>query len=183
VKMKVVFLDRDGVINREPGDTKYVTACREFRFLPKAKLAIAKLHKNGFKLFVISNQAGVNKGIFTQEALDNITKNMLRSIEKSQGKIDGIYYCVHRQDENCSCRKPKGGLIDLVKRNNPLDIKNSFFIGDTIRDVNTAKSAGCKSILVLSGKEKLSNRKNWEAQPDFIFKNLYAAAEFIVRHK
>jgi D-glycero-D-manno-heptose 1,7-bisphosphate phosphatase len=130
---------------------------------------------------VISNQAGVNKGIFSRQALDKITKNMLQAVEKSKGKIDGVYYCVHRQDENCSCRKPKVGLIDMVKRNNPLDMKSSFFIGDTIRDVKTAKSAGCKSILVLSGKERLSNRKNWEAQPDFIFKNLHQAAEFILR--
>ena len=181
--MKAVFLDRDGVINRYPGDTKYVTSWREFRFLPKAKKAIAKLHKNKFKIFVISNQAGVNKGIFSQKTLDFITKNMLREIEKYQGKIDGVYYCTHRQEENCSCRKPKAGLIHLAKKRYRINLKNSFFIGDTIRDVKTAKAAGCKSMLVLSGKEKLSNRKNWEIQPDCVFGNLYAAAEFILKSK
>jgi len=181
--MKVVFLDRDGVINRYPGDTKYVTSWKEFRFLPRAKIAIARLHQNNFKIFVISNQGGVNKGIFSQKTLDLITRNMLKAIEKAKGKIEAVYYCIHRQEENCSCRKPKAGLIGIAKKNRHLDLKNSFFIGDTIRDVKTAKAAGCKSILVFSGKEKFSNRKNWEVQPDFTFPNLYAAAEFILKQK
>lgn len=178
--MKAIFLDRDGVINRYPGDTKYITTWKEFRFLPQAKLAIAKLKKNGFRIFVISNQAGVGKGIFSQETLDSITKNMQRAIERSGGAIDAVYYCTHRQEENCSCRKPKAGLIDMVKKGFPIDIKKSFFIGDTIRDIHTAKAAGCKSILVLSGKEKLANRKNWESQPHFVFRNLFEATEFIL---
>jgi len=181
--MKVVFLDRDGVINKYPGDTKYVASWNGFRFLPRVKLAIAKLHKNGFKIFIISNQAGVGKGIFSQGALDSITQKMLETVKKSQGEIDAVYYCTHRQEENCSCRKPKAGLIDIIKKTYPIDLRHSFFIGDTIRDVHTAKAAGCQSILVLSGKEKLANCKNWEAQPDFVFSDLYAAAEFILSKK
>lgn len=181
--MRVVFLDRDGVINRYPGDKKYVTNWRGFRFLPRAKEAVVKLYNNRFKIFVISNQAGVNKGLFSREALDEITKNMLQEIEKSKGKIEAVYYCTHREEENCSCRKPKAGLIDIVKKNYSISILNGcFFIGDTIRDIITAKNAGCRSILVLSGKEKLTNRKKWEIQPDFIFRDLYAAAEFILSH-
>lgn len=178
--MKVIFLDRDGVINRYPGDTKYVTEWKEFRFLPRAKIALARLYKNGFKVFVISNQAGVGKGIFSQKSLDFITRKMLRAVEKSQGKIEGVYYCTHRQEDSCSCRKPKAGSIELVKKNYSFSLKDSFFIGDTIADVHTAKAAGCKSILVLSGKEKLPDRKNWPVQPDFVFKDLYTATEFIL---
>lgn len=181
--MRAIFVDRDGVINKYPGDKKYVTSWRKFRFLPKAKKAIAKLHRNGFKLFVISNQAGVSKGILTRKVLDYITRNMLKEIKKAKGKIDAAYYCVHRQEDNCSCRKPKSGLIEKAKKKYLIDIKNSFFIGDTVRDIETAKAAGCKSILVLSGKEKLSNRKNWEFQPDFIFSDLYEASEFILNQR
>jgi histidinol-phosphate phosphatase family protein len=181
--MKVVFLDRDGVINRYPGDKKYVTSLKGFRFLPRAKKAIARLHKHGFKIFVISNQAGVGKGIFTPKSLDSITKKMLEAIEEAGGRIDAVYYCTHRKEQNCSCRKPKTGLMDIAKREHFIQVKNSFFIGDTIRDINTARQAGCKSILVLSGKEKLSNRKNWEIQPDFVFKDLYEATEFILNQK
>jgi D-glycero-D-manno-heptose 1,7-bisphosphate phosphatase len=181
--MRAVFLDRDGVINKYPGDKSYVSSWKEFKFLPRVKPAIAKLYKSGFKIFVISNQAGVGKGLFTQDALDRITANMLRSIERSQGRIKAVYYCTHRKEENCPCRKPKSGLIDIARRKYPLDLKKSFFIGDTIRDVDTAKAAGCKSILVLSGKEKLSNRSKWEPQPDFVFKDLFKATEFIINQK
>ncbi|OGX17592.1 MAG: hypothetical protein A3K83_00480 [Omnitrophica WOR_2 bacterium RBG_13_44_8b] len=181
--MRAVFLDRDGVINRYPGDKKYVTSWKEFRFLPGAKSAIARLHKNKFKIFIVSNQAGVGKGLFGQGALDSITRNMLAAIKKARGKIDAAFYCTHTKDENCPCRKPRAGLIDKACKNYPVNIKNSFFIGDTIRDVITAKTAGCKSILVLCGKEKLSNRKDWEAQPDFVFKDLLEAAKFILSSK
>jgi D-glycero-D-manno-heptose 1,7-bisphosphate phosphatase len=180
-KIKAIFLDRDGVINRYPGDTRYVTAWKDFHFLPRAKKAIAALCKGKFKLFLISNQAGVGKGIFAKSKLDLITANMLAQIRKAGGNIDGIYYCTHRPEDNCPCRKPKAGTIRLIMKKYLIDIKNSFFIGDTIRDVLTAHAAGCKSIIVLSGKEKISRRKHWEAKPDFIFKDLREAADFILR--
>jgi histidinol-phosphate phosphatase family protein len=181
--MRAIFLDRDGVINRYPGDKKYVTSWKEFRFLPKVKKAIARLNKKKFKIFIVSNQAGVGKGIFSQKTLDLITRNILREIEEASGQIHGIYYCTHHPDQDCACRKPKAGSIHRAKERYPLKMDYSFFIGDTIRDVYTAKAAGCKSILVLSGKEKLSNKRNWEEQPDFIFRNLYEAAEFILKQK
>jgi len=178
--MKAVFLDRDGVINKYPGDKKYVTAWKAFKFLPGSQKAIALLHQAKFKLFIVSNQAGVGKGIYSRKKLDLITSNMLNGIKKSGGKIDGIYYCIHRPEENCPCRKPKAGTIKLIAKKYPLDLKHSFFIGDTIRDVLTARAAECKSVIVLSGREKLSGRGHWEAQPEFIFKNLLEAARFII---
>ena len=181
--MRAVFLDRDGVINKYPGDKKYVTSWKGFAFLPGAKSAIARLHKNKFKIFIISNQAGVGNGLFSQKALDTITRNMLAAIKKAQGKIDAAFYCTHTKEENCPCRKPRAGLIDKARKIYPVNIRDSFFIGDTIRDVDTARRAGCKSILVLCGKEKLSNRKDWETQPDFVFKDLLEAAKFILRSK
>jgi D-glycero-D-manno-heptose 1,7-bisphosphate phosphatase len=108
---------------------------------------------------------------------------MLKAIRESGGRVDGVYYCTHTLEQNCSCRKPKAGLIHRIKSKYPIDLKKSYFIGDTIRDVHTAQAAGCKSILVFSGKEKLSNRKNWEAKPDFTFRNLNQAAEFIIKKK
>jgi histidinol-phosphate phosphatase family protein len=181
--MKLIFLDRDGVINKYPGNKRYVTTWKEFKFLPWVKAAVAKLYKNRFKIFVVSNQAGVGKGVFSQDALQDITKRMLKEITRYGGKIEAVYYCTHRQEENCSCRKPKAGLIDIAKKKYNFDLRNSFFIGDTIADVNTAQAAGCKSILVLSGKEKLSNRKNWETQPDFVFHSLWEATKFILNQK
>jgi len=180
--MKAIFLDRDGVINRYPGDTKYVTSWKEFCFLPRAREAVALLTSKKYPVFVISNQAGVSKGVYSQDTLNDITKRMLKGLEKSGARIDSVYYCTHRDEDNCFCRKPKDGLIKSAIKGRRINLKNSFFIGDTIRDVHTAKAAGCKSILVLSGKEKLFNRKNWEMQPHFIFKDLYEASEFILNH-
>ena len=178
--MKVVFLDRDGVINKYPGDKLYVTSVQKFSFLPGAKKAIAGLAKVGFKIFIASNQAGVGRGIYAKRTLEAITAKMLAEIEKAGGKIAKVYYCIHRKDARCSCRKPKPGLLKKAAKEFNLSLKRSYFIGDTIRDVITADNAGCKSILVLSGREKLANQKNWEAQPDFIFKNLNAAASYLI---
>lgn len=181
--MKAIFLDRDGVINKYPGDTKYVTNWKEFRFLPNARKAIALLTSKNYPIFVISNQAGVSKGIYSQDTLNDITNKMLTALEKSNAKVTAVFYCTHRDEDNCSCRKPKDGLIKLAIQGRKIDLKDSFFIGDTIRDIHTAKSAGCKSVLVFSGKEKPSNRDNWQPNPDFTFKNLYEAAQFIISPK
>jgi len=178
---RVVFLDRDGVINKYPGDKRYVTSLRKFRFLPGVKKAIAKLKDSGFKVFVASNQAGVGRGIYSQRTLQAITRRMLSDVEKAGGKIDKVYYCTHRKDAACSCRKPKPGLLKTAAKEFGFNLKQAYFIGDTIRDVLCARAAGCKSILVFSGKEKLSNRKYWEEKPDFTFKNLSGAAKFLAR--
>ena len=177
--MKTVFLDRDGVINKYPGDRFYVTSLSKFRFLPRAKKAIALLVKKGFKVFVASNQAGVGKGIYSQKTLDLITLKMLKDIEKAGGGITKVYYCAHRKEARCACRKPKPGMLKQAAREFKFSLKGAYFIGDTIRDVLTAHAAGCKSILVLTGKDKLANQNNWEAKPDFVFKDLLAAAKFL----
>ncbi len=177
--MKAIFLDRDGVINKYPGDTKYVTSWKEFHFLPNVKKAITLLTGKEYPIYVISNQAGVSKGLYSQDALNDITNRMLKALEKSGARVSAVYYCTHRDEDRCSCRKPKAGLIKLALKGKKIDLRNSFFIGDTIRDVRAAKAAGCKSILVFSGAEKPSNRDNWQALPDYTFKDLYAAAKFI----
>jgi len=181
--MKVVFLDRDGVINKYPGDKLYVTSVKRFYFLPGVKKAIAGLAKAGFRIFIASNQAGVGRGIYAKRTLEAITRKMLLEIEQAGGRIAKVYYCIHRKDAGCPCRKPKAGLLKKAAKEFNFSLKRSYFIGDTIRDMLTANNAGGKSILVLSGKEKLSHRKNWEAQPDFIFKNLNAAADFLIKQK
>ncbi|MDD5560544.1 MAG: HAD-IIIA family hydrolase [Candidatus Omnitrophica bacterium] len=179
--MKVVFLDRDGVINQYPGDRLYVTSLKKFRFLPGAKKAIALLSSKGFKIFVASNQAGVGKKVYAQKTLDTITSRIIEGIKQAGGEIAKVYYCTHRKEAGCSCRKPKPGLLRKAAREFKLNLKEAFFVGDTIRDVLTAHAVGAKSILVLCGKEKLSNQKNWEARPDFIFQDLFAAAKFLTR--
>ncbi|HLD40669.1 MAG TPA: HAD family hydrolase [Candidatus Omnitrophota bacterium] len=178
---RAVFLDRDGVINRYPGDGKYVTNLKEFSFLPKVKEAIALLTSHKYPLFIISNQAGVGKGLYSQAVLERITEHMLKELSRHKGKVQAVYYCTHRNEDNCSCRKPKAGLIKKAIDGRDIDIKNSFFVGDTIRDIQTARAAGCRSILIFSGQEKPANRDSWPVQPDYVFPDLYQAAKFIIQ--
>lgn len=177
--MKVVFLDRDGVINEYPGDKRYVNNWREFKFIPGSVEAIKKLNKSGFNIFIVSNQAGVAKGIYSRKDLDEIDRRMMKQLKKSGADVKGIHYCVHHPDENCSCRKPKVGLLEEAVSGLKEKPEISFFIGDSFYDMKAALSFGAKSILVFSGKEKLSNRSNWEFEPDYLFDNLLVAADFL----
>ncbi|MFA6217258.1 MAG: HAD family hydrolase [Candidatus Omnitrophota bacterium] len=181
---RVVFLDRDGVINRYPGENRFVVSWEGFRFLPGAKRALEKLSAAGYLVFVISNQSGVAKGLYSQAVLDEITDKMRKALEKSQAFINQVYYCVHAPRDNCACRKPKIGLIKKAMKEYGLResvLAEAFFIGDNMVDIHTAVNAGCKSILVFSGKEKAGNKKLWTAQPDFISRDLTEAVELVLR--
>jgi histidinol-phosphate phosphatase family protein len=183
--MKVIFLDRDGVINRYPGDSDYVKSWGEFKFLPKVKSSLKRLNNRGFKIFIVSNQAGVSKGIYTQETLDLISQNMLKELNDAKIDIAGVYYCIHREADNCSCRKPKTGLIDravakLKEEGLEPELNQSYFIGDTIRDIETGRAAGLKTILVFSGKEKPNNKDKWTILPDYTANDLAGAVDLIL---
>jgi len=182
--MKAVFLDRDGVINRYPGDTKYVKSWEEFHLLPHVKSSLKRLNEDGVRIFIISNQAGVAKGVYSRQALDEITANMLKKLNPAH--IEGVYYCTHRNEDNCSCRKPKTGLIEsairqLKKQGLTINRNRSFFVGDTLRDIQTGKKAGLKTILVFSGKEKPSGRDNWDILADFFARDLSQATDIILK--
>lgn len=183
--MKLIFLDRDGVINEYPGDRNYVKSWDEFRFLPKARPGLKRLNEKGFRLVVISNQAGVSKGIYSQQDLDLITRNMLKELGADKISISGVYYCTHLREDNCSCRKPRTGLIekaiDVFKKEGlDIDLKNSFFIGDTAGDIEAGKTAGLKTVLVFSGKEKQGNMDKLPLLPDYTAGDLSEAADLII---
>ena len=175
--MKIIFLDRDGVINRDPGFGGYVTCCEEFEFLPGAFEAIKRLNQSGYEVIVISNQGGVAKGLYALKDLDKITKNMLGEIEKAGGKIRSVHYCPHKDEDNCNCRKPKTGLFSQATKGLQVNFTNTFFVGDNRRDVLAAKAIGCKSIFVLSGNTKL---EELDVRPDFVARNLLEAVDKIV---
>lgn len=180
--MKVVFLDRDGVINKYPGDTKYVTSVKEFRLLPGSAQGIKKLNEKGFKVFVVSNQAGVSKGLYSPKELQKITDVMIKGLGKAGAHLDGVYYCTHLDQDNCQCRKPRPGMLYAIAQEFGLQDARSFFVGDSFMDMKTARAFGAKTVLVLSGKEKISNRRNWEFEPDFVFDSLLIAAHYLCEH-
>lgn len=183
--MKVVFLDRDGVINEFPGNGNYVTKVKDFRFIPGSVEAIKTLTEQGYTIFVVSNQAGVGKGVYSRDKLNRITRNMLRNIEKAGGKIRKVYYCTHRSEDNCSCRKPGiGSILNAMQSMNKSirSAKKTFFVGDTKADILAGHNAGCSTIFVLSGREDHDHLVQWRVRPDFIAKDLFAATKIIQQH-
>lgn len=180
--MKLVFLDRDGVINEFPGNGRYVTKVKEFRFIPGSLEGLRLLTENDFTIFVISNQAGVGKGVYSREKLNHITRCMLRNVKKAGGRIKKVFYCTHRSDHGCDCRKPEIGFVRRALESMNKSIRSAqkaFFVGDTEVDILAGHNAGCKTIFVLSGRENRRHMRRWAVQPDFIAPNLLEAAAII----
>lgn len=181
---KIIFIDRDGVINKDPGgwtEYNYVTRWENFHFLHGSKEAMKKLNDRGFEIILVSNQAGVGKGHYSKNALNDINSKMLKEIEKSGGRIKKTYYCVHKPDDNCGCRKPETGLFRQAEKELGIKAKGNFFIGDGKMDIEAGRRIGLKTILVLSGKSSLKDVDTWDIKPDFIFDDLEKAVDFILK--
>ncbi|NQT22639.1 MAG: D-glycero-beta-D-manno-heptose 1,7-bisphosphate 7-phosphatase [Candidatus Omnitrophica bacterium] len=181
---KVIFLDRDGVINKDPGgwtEHSYVTTLDQLIFLQGSIEAVKKLYDAGYDIVVISNQAGISKGHYTVERLEEINSKMINALEKAGARLKKTYYCVHQTNDNCDCRKPKTGLFDKAKRELGIEIAGNFFVGDGKMDVEAGKKAGLRTILVLSGKSSMKDVMAWQIKPDFVFKDLKEAVQFILK--
>lgn len=145
-----VFLDRDGVINANRAD--HVKSWDEFEFLPGARETIARLTRAGVRVFVVSNQAIVNRGIVSAEQVDAIHQAMVDEIERVGGRIHGIAYCPHRPDESCACRKPQPGLLFQLADDHEIDLADALLVGDALSDLEAGRAAGCATVLVLTGR-------------------------------
>ena len=143
-----IILDRDGVLNRKPPRACYVRSWSEFEWLPGAKEALAQLKNAGYRIVIISNQAGIARGAMTESDLLEIHREMTREAINAGGAIDAIYYCPHHWDNGCECRKPKPGMLFQAQRDFNLDLTRTWFIGDDERDGQAADAAGCPSLLV-----------------------------------
>lgn len=147
---QALFLDRDGVINREAEG--YITEWSQFEFLPGALEAIRRLTEEGYKIIIISNQSAINRGLATKDEIDRIMTNMVTEIEASGGKIWDIYYCPHRPEDKCDCRKPEPGLFFQAEEKHGVKITNTWFVGDKLTDVAVAIRIGARPILIRGGK-------------------------------
>ena len=181
-KKGAVFLDRDGVINVPPAG-RYILGWDQFRFLPDVLKTLHRLRKHGDRVIVISNQSGVGRGIMTKRQLTDITRRMAAEIRKNGGHLDAVYYCTHHPEKGCRCRKPHPGMLKKAARRFPIDLKKSFFIGDSETDILTGRSAGCRTILVLTGRHNKKTAKHLVTQPDRISKNLTHAVRWIMRER
>ncbi len=173
-----VFLDRDGVLSVEGGE--YVTSADKLRLLPHAGASVARLNAAGWRVFVFTNQAGVGRGCLTQQALDEIHTRLKQEIARSGGEITAIYACPHAPEDDCDCRKPRPGMLFEAARDYGIDLTQSYAIGDSPRDLVAGKAAGCHTVLVLSGHTHTYDAAKFPAsQPDKVFKDLPAAAEWL----
>ncbi len=154
---KNIFLDRDGVINKKPPKADYVKSWDEFEFLPGSVEAITLLTKKGYDIYIISNQAGIARGIMTENNLKEIHEKMKKELENRGAKVSGIYYCPHGWDEGCECRKPKPGMFFQAAGEHHIDLTKAVFIGDDERDVEAGEAARVKTILVTPNKNFLDS--------------------------
>ena len=149
--MKLIILDRDGVINEDSDD--YIKSPDEWIPIAGSLEALGKLSQNGFKVIIITNQSGIGRKIFSIEMLNAIHKKMSINLAQYGGVIDGIFFCPCSPEENCNCRKPKSGLYNEVSDRLQISLENVFCVGDKITDIQAAQNAGARPILVKTGKE------------------------------
>jgi D-glycero-D-manno-heptose 1,7-bisphosphate phosphatase len=177
---RFVLLDRDGVINRRAVGG-YVTCWEEFVFLPDALEGLRLLTEADFHLIVVSNQAGVGKGLMTNADLQEITRRFVAAVEAQGGRIHHVYYCTHRAEDDCLCRKPKPGLLLNAQAEHHFTFKDTFLIGDSESDLLAAQAVGSPAILVSNapsaGFEKLPHA------PQVTVPSLLAAAIFLLSKK
>jgi histidinol-phosphate phosphatase family protein len=143
-----VILDRDGVLNRRPDRARYVTSAEEFTWLPGALEALRVLNQAGYRVLVVTNQAGIARGEMTAADLEEVHARMRSEAAEAGGEVERVYHCPHGWDEGCECRKPAPGMLFQAQRDFDLDLTRTPFIGDDERDREAAEAAGCPSILV-----------------------------------
>ncbi len=152
---KVVFLDRDGVINKKPPEDDYVKNWSEFEFLPGAIEALRLLTQNDYDLYVVTNQRGISRSMMSEHDLKVIHEKLKEELEKHGVKINQIYYCPHGEDDGCECRKPKPGMLFQAASEHDFDLTKAIFLGDDERDLQAGDAARCKTILVEPEKDLL----------------------------
>jgi histidinol-phosphate phosphatase family protein len=179
---RAIFLDRDGVINEDRED--YVKSWDEFRFIDGAQPALKKIHQAGIPVVVITNQSAIGRGLVTEGELSVIHDQMCKAVQKAGGRITKIYYCPHHPDDHCRCRKPRIGLLKKAARELNLDLKKCVFIGDSLKDIQAGKRAGCRTLLVQTGKGKESLIKilsgKTKIKPNWVCESLAAATPLIL---
>lgn len=179
---RAVFLDRDGVIIAE---VDYLRRLEQMRVLRGVPAAMARLREAGFKLVMVSNQSAVARGYLTRTGLENIHRELRRRLASGGARLDGLYYCPHHpaagRKIRCRCRKPATGMIEKARRRFGLDLKRSFLVGDSTTDIKTARNAGCRGVLVRTGKGGRDGR--YKAKPHAVCADLGAAADWILRQE
>ena len=183
---KAVFIDRDGTISEEVG---YVNHPSRFRLLPHSAEAIRTLNQAGWLAVLVTNQAGVARGYFSENMIHEVHARLESELMHEGARLDGIYYCAHHPTVgeppyrlDCDCRKPKPGLIQRAAGDLDIDLPQSWMVGDRFGDVKLAQNAGTHSALVLTGYgrgEWEHQRSSWSREPEIVAENLLEAVQKI----
>jgi D-glycero-D-manno-heptose 1,7-bisphosphate phosphatase len=155
--MKAIFLDRDGVINRKAPEGEYISRWAEVQFLPGVFSAVLKLSQAGFKIFIVTNQRGIALRKVRRQDLEDIHLRMKERFLHRGTAIDGIYFCPHDIADNCSCRKPKPGLLQQAAHDYALDFASCWMIGDAPSDVQAGRAAGCHTARIVHAGVSVQN--------------------------
>jgi D-glycero-D-manno-heptose 1,7-bisphosphate phosphatase len=178
---KVIFLDRDGVINYDSAD--YIKSWEEYKFLPGSLEAMAALSQAGFTLILITNQSIIGRKMVSVAVLEEMHFRLKQAVDTAGGRIFDIFYCPHHPDDHCDCRKPRPGLIFQAKKKHGIDLRATVMIGDNVKDVACGRNAGCgATILVRTGcgcqaETALSQKK---MPPSAVVDDLQSAAQLIL---
>ena len=177
---KAVFLDRDGVINRNL--TNYVQSIENVHIIPRSLQAIANLTKSEYAIVIVTNQSAIGRRLITPEIAQQINKFIVNKIQSTSGIIDGVYVCPHHPKTNCACRKPKPGMLIQAATDLNLDLEKSWLIGDAITDIQAAIAAKANPILVSIGRgaKQASNLDNNTLAHIPFVKDLYEAVEYVL---
>jgi len=179
--MKLIVLDRDGVINHDSDD--FIKSADELLPIDGSLDAISRLNHSGYTVVIASNQSGLARGYFDIEAFTAIHKKLDDMLAKIGGRIDAVFYCPHGPDDACDCRKPKPGMLLAIGQRFNVSLKDVIFIGDSVSDINAAKNAHAKAMLVRTGKgvkaEKILLSANESSVP--VYDNLASAVTALLQ--
>lgn len=187
-KHRAVFLDRDGTICEEVG---YMDSIEQMKLIPRSGEAVSLLNQSGFKVVVITNQAGVARGFFPESRLEELHAELRRQLREGGAFVDAIYYCPHHPTEGiapylqeCDCRKPATGLLHQAAADLKIDLPTSYMIGDHFSDVECGQRVGAKTVLLLTGhgQETLGKRDKWTKPPSHIAADLYQAVQWVMEN-
>ena len=148
--MKIIVLDRDGVINFD--SDQFIKKPEEWKPIPGSLEAIARLNESGWRVIVASNQSGVGRGLFDMDTLNAINEKMTKALGQAGGRLDAIFFCPHTAASTCDCRKPKPGMFLQIAERFNADMKDVPVVGDSLRDLQAGVAVGCKPYLVLTVK-------------------------------
>jgi D-glycero-D-manno-heptose 1,7-bisphosphate phosphatase len=167
-RIPTVILDRDGVLNERPPRAEYVRHPAQFHWLAGALQALALLSNAGFRVIVVSNQAGIGRGLMSIDDLEKVHDRMRADATEASGHIEAIYFCPHDWNEGCECRKPKPGMIFRAQRDFQLDLSRTTYIGDDERDGEAAHAAGCRYLSVTESSSLLDHARSLTRTPERI---------------